>query len=151
MSGFRNKVELIGNLGSDPELRSMQNGGRVATLSIATSESWIDKRTGERVERTEWHRVVIFNDGLCGIVEKYCHKGDKVLVEGKLVTRKWTDNAGIERYSTEVHLQPYNGELIFLSNKRQDDDRPARRDATPRREPAMAGADGPDLDDEIPF
>ena len=151
MSGFRNKVELIGNLGRDPEGRSMQAGGRVVSLSIATSESWKDKRSGERVERTEWHRVVIFNEGLGEIAEKYCRKGDKVLVEGKLVTRKWTDNDGIERYSTEVHLTPYNGELIFLSNKRQDEPQLARRDNAPQREQAMAGADGPDLDDQVPF
>ncbi len=155
MSGFRNRVELIGNLGKDPEGRTMQNGGRVVTMSIATSESWKDKRSGERVERTEWHRVVIFNEALGDLAEKYCRKGDKVLVEGKLTTRKFIDNDGIERYSTEIHLQPYNGELTFLSNKRDTEDRPARREAS-RREPAMAG-DGPndfagsDPDAEIPF
>lgn len=150
MSGFRNKVELIGNLGRDPEVRTMQDGGRIVTLSIATSESWKDKRTGERMERTEWHRVVIFNPGLAKLAEDCCHKGDKVLIEGKLTTRKWTDSEGVERYSTEIHVQPYSGELTFLSAKRDNEERSARREA-PSRSPAMSGAGSNDAEDDIPF
>jgi single-strand DNA-binding protein len=117
MSGSLNKVELIGNLGKDPEIRSFQNGGRAAHLTIATSESWKDKTTGERKERTEWHRVSIMSDGLVTVAEKYLKKGAKVYIEGKLETRKWTDKDGQERYSTEVVLRPYSGELIMLDGK----------------------------------
>src|SRR5262249_49183682 len=111
MSGSVNKTILVGNLGKDPEIRSFQNGGRAASFSVATSESWKDKDTGERKERTEWHRVFILNDGLVGVTEKYLKKGAKVYVEGRLETRKWTDRDGIERYSTEIVLRPYSGEL----------------------------------------
>ena len=134
-SGFRlqftvtvNRVQLIGNLGRDPEVRTTQSGGRVVTLSIATSESWKDERSGERRERTEWHRVVIFNEGLGKIAERYLEKGAKVYLEGKLTTRKWQDQSGADRYSTEIHLTPYNGVLTFLDSKREGE-RPVRRRA----------------------
>jgi single-strand DNA-binding protein len=117
MSGSVNKSTLIGHLGKDPEIRSFQDGGRVAHFSVATSESWKDKESGERKERTEWHRVSIMSEGLVGVAEKYLKKGSKVYVEGKLETRKWTDRDGIERYSTEIVLRPYSGELILLDRK----------------------------------
>ncbi len=116
MAGSVNKVILIGNLGKDPEVRSMQNGGKVANLSIATSESWRDKASGEKKEKTEWHRVVIFGN-LAEIAEKYLKKGSKVYVSGSLQTRKWTDQSGAEKYSTEVVLQGYGGELTMLDGK----------------------------------
>ncbi len=116
MAGSVNKVILIGNLGKDPEVRSMQNGGKVANLSLATSESWRDKATGERKEKTEWHRVVIFGN-LAEIAEKYLKKGSKVYVSGSLQTRKWTDQSGAEKYSTEVVLQGFGGELTMLDGK----------------------------------
>ena len=150
-SGFRlqftitvNRVQLIGNLGRDPEVRTTQSGGRVVTLSIATTESWKDERSGERRERTEWHRVVIFNEGLGKIAERYLEKGAKVYLEGKLTTRKWQDQSGADRYSTEIHLTPYNGVLTFLDSRR-DGARPAGGEPT--------GSTGPsaDPDDEIPF
>lgn len=113
MAGSVNKVILIGNLGRDPESRSFQNGGKVVNLRIATSESWKDK-SGERKEKTEWHSVAIFNENLCTIAEKYLRKGSKVYLEGSLQTRKWTDNAGIEKYATEVVLQGFNAVLTLL-------------------------------------
>jgi len=118
MAGSVNKVILIGNLGKDPEVRSMQNGGKVVNLSIATSETWRDKNSGERQEKTEWHRVVIFNEKLGEVAEKYLKKGAKVYVEGALQTRKWTDNSGTEKYSTEVVLQRFRGELTMLDGGR---------------------------------
>jgi len=118
MAGSVNKVILIGNLGKDPEVRSMQNGGKVVNLSIATSETWRDKNSGERQEKTEWHRVVIFNEKLGEVAEKYLKKGAKVYVEGALQTRKWTDNSGAEKYSTEVVLQRFRGELTMLDGGR---------------------------------
>ena len=161
MAGSVNKVILVGNLGRDPEIRSTQGGTRIANLSVATSETWRDRASGERKERTEWHRVVIFNDRLVDIVEKYLKKGSKVYLEGALQTRKWTDNSGQERYSTEVVLQNFRGELTMLDGGRgggmgggpRDDD-PGYEDA-----PAAAGGSarperrggGPELDDEIPF
>jgi single-strand DNA-binding protein len=117
MAGSVNKVILIGNLGRDPEIRAMQSGGKVAQLSVATSESWRDRNSGERQERTEWHRVVIFDERLVEVVEKYLKKGQKVYVEGQLQTRKWTDNSGQERYTTEVVLQRFRGELTMLSGR----------------------------------
>jgi single-strand DNA-binding protein len=117
MAGSVNKVILIGNLGRDPEIRSMQDGGRVANLSLATSESWRDKSSGDRREKTEWHRVVIFNDRLVDVVEKYLKKGAKIYVEGQLQTRKWTDQSGVEKYSTEVVLQKFRGELTMLDGR----------------------------------
>jgi single-strand DNA-binding protein len=117
MAGSLNKVMLIGNLGADPEIRSFQNGGRVANLRIATSESWKDKATGERKERTEWHTVAVMNDVLVGVVEQYLRKGSKVYVEGQLQTRKWADQSGNDRYSTEVVLRGFGGTLLMLDGK----------------------------------
>src|SRR5262249_40247044 len=118
MAGSVNKVILVGNLGRDPEIRSTQDGTRVANLALATSETWRDRVSGERKERTEWHRVVIFNERLAEIAEKYLRKGSKVYVEGTLQTRKWTDNSGQERYTTEVVLQRFRGELTMLDGAR---------------------------------
>src|ERR1700704_1250915 len=114
MAGSVNKVILIGNLGKDPEIRRTQDGRPIANLSVATSETWRDKATGERKEKTEWHRVVIFSEGLCRIAEQYLKKGAKVYLEGQLQTRKYTDNSGIEKYSTEVVLQGFNSALTML-------------------------------------
>ncbi len=114
MAGSLNKVMLIGNLGADPEIRSFQNGGKVANLRIATSETWKDKTTGEKKERTEWHTVAIFSEGLVGVVERYLKKGSKVFVEGKLQTRKWQDQSGADRYSTEIVIQGLGGTLTML-------------------------------------
>ncbi len=132
MSGFLNRVQLIGNLGRDPEVRTMQNGGQVVTLSIATTESWKDDRSGERRERTEWHRVVIFNEGLGKIAERYLQKGAKVYLEGKLTTRKWQDQSGADRYSTEIHLLPTeHGDrgfpLLSLEGRHREGGRGRRR------------------------
>jgi single-strand DNA-binding protein len=118
MSGSLNKVQLIGNLGANPESRTMQNGGLVVTLSVATHESWRDQASGERRARTEWHRVVIFNESLGKIANQYLTKGAKIYVEGMLRTRKWRDDDGREHYSTEIHLTPYNGTLTFLDAQR---------------------------------
>ena len=153
MAGSVNKVILVGNLGRDPEIRSFQNGGRVANLSVATSENWRDKATGERKERTEWHRVAIFNDRLVEVAEKYLKKGAKVYLEGQLETRKWTDQSGQEKYTTEVVLQRFRGELTMLDGRGG-----APADAGDGGEPAMGGGGGRsggggggDLDDDIPF
>ncbi len=158
MAGSVNKVILIGNLGRDPEIRSTQDGTRVANLSVATSESWKDRESGERRERTEWHRVVIFNEHLVEIVEKYLRKGSKVYIEGQLQTRKWQDQSGQDRYTTEVVMNRYRGELTMLDSRR---DAEGAGDygggAGGGRAPEPAGADrapepaGADLDDEIPF
>jgi len=117
MAGSVNKVILVGNLGRDPEIRTMQSGGRVCNLSVATSESWNDKQSGERREKTEWHRVVIFDDRLVDVCEKYLRKGRKVYLEGQLQTRKWQDQSGQDRYSTEVVLQRFRGELQLLDSR----------------------------------
>ncbi|MDR6294597.1 MULTISPECIES: single-stranded DNA-binding protein [Inquilinus] len=117
MAGSVNKVILVGNLGRDPEIRSFQNGGRVANLSVATSENWKDRTTGERKERTEWHRVVVFNDALVGVVERFLKKGSKIYIEGQLETRKYADQSGAERYTTEVVLRPFRGELTMLDGR----------------------------------
>jgi single-strand DNA-binding protein len=117
MAGSVNKVILIGNLGADPEIRRTQDGRPIANLSVATSESWRDKNTGERREKTEWHRVVIFNEGLCKIAENYLKKGSKVYLEGQLQTRKWQDQSGQDKYSTEVVLQGFNGNLTMLDGR----------------------------------
>lgn len=117
-----NKVTLLGNVGADPEIRSMQNGSRVANLRIATSESWKDKQTGEKKERTEWHSVVVWNDGLVGVIERYVRKGSKLYVEGQLQTRKWQDQSGNDRYSTEVVLQGFGGSLVLLGDTRGNND-----------------------------
>ena len=117
MAGSVNKVILIGNLGRDPEVRTFQNGGKVCNLRIATSETWKDRNTGERRERTEWHTVAIFNEALVRLAEQYLKKGSKVYLEGKLETRKWQDQSGQDRYSTEVVLRPYAGEMTFLDGR----------------------------------
>src|SRR3984957_18561392 len=118
MAGSINKVILVGNLGRDPEIRSTNDGMRIANLALATSETWRDRNSGERKERTEWHRVVIFNERLVEVVEKYVRKGSKLYIEGALQTRKWTDNAGVEKYSTEIVLQRFRGELTMLDGAR---------------------------------
>ncbi len=117
MAGSVNKVIIIGNLGRDPEVRTFQNGGKVCNLRIATSETWKDRNTGERKERTEWHSVAIFNENLARLAEQYLRKGSKVYIEGKLETRKWQDQSGQDRYSTEVVLRPYAGEMTFLDGR----------------------------------
>ncbi len=117
MSGSVNKVILVGNLGRDPEIRTMQSGGKVANLSVATSERWRDRGSGEQRERTEWHRVVIFSEPLVGVAERFLKKGSKIYLEGQLETRKWTDQSGQERYSTEVVLRPYRSELTMLDSR----------------------------------
>ena len=152
MAGSVNKVILIGNLGADPEIRSLGSGDRVANLRVATSETWRDRSTGERKEKTEWHRVVVFNENIVKVCENYLKKGAKIYVEGALQNRKWTDNAGVEKFSTEVVLQKFRGELTMLDGRGEG----GGGDRTER--PAMAGAgegsrsfQRADLDDEIPF
>ena len=142
-----NRVMLIGNLGADPEVRSMQDGSKVATLRLATSESWKDKASGERKEKTEWHRIVLFNERLVEVAEKFLRKGSKVYLEGQLQTRKWTDQSGVEKYSTEVVLARFRGEIVMLDS-RQAAGEAETHDAGGQRSPAKGGAD---LDDEIPF
>jgi single-strand DNA-binding protein len=117
MAGSVNKVILVGNLGADPEIRSLNSGDRVANLRIATSETWRDRQSGERKEKTEWHRVVIFNDNLVKVAEQYLRKGSKVYIEGAIQTRKWTDQSGQEKYSTEIVLQKFRGELTMLDGR----------------------------------
>ena len=117
MAGSVNKVILVGNLGRDPEIRTTQDGKEIANLTLATSESWRDRNTGERREKTEWHRIVVFNDGLVGVIKNYLHKGSKIYVEGALQTRKWTDQSGVEKYSTEVVLQGFGSTLTMLDTK----------------------------------
>ena len=157
MAGSVNKVILIGNLGKDPEIRSFQNGGRVANLTIATSENWKDKATGEKKERTEWHRVVIFNENLIGVAERFLKKGRKVYIEGQLETRKWQDQSGQEKYSTEVVLRPFRGEIALIdSNRDGSDSSPSSYSASEDRgSSAPSGntspASAPMLDDDIPF
>ena len=158
MAGSVNKVILIGNLGADPEIRRTQDGRPIANLRVATSESWRDKTTGERREKTEWHRVVIFNEGLCKIAEQYLKKGSKVYLEGALQTRKWTDKDGHERYSTEVVLQGFNSQLTMLDTRggggaeSSDDFGSSGPSAARERKPALASAGkSADMDDEIPF
>jgi single-strand DNA-binding protein len=175
MAGSVNKVILVGNLGRDPEVRNTQDGSKIVNLALATSETWNDKASGERKERTEWHRVVIFNDRIADVAERYLKKGAKVYVEGSLQTRKWTDQGGQERYTTEVVIGRFNGQLTMLDGRSGGDQgsyaggmaeppmggSPA---ATPARTPARAPSGsrpaaapswdaprGGDLDDEIPF
>jgi single-strand DNA-binding protein len=119
-----NKAIIIGNVGKDPEIRSMQSGDTVASFSIATSESWKDKTSGERKEKTEWHRVSCFNQGLNKVIEKYVKKGSKIYIEGQIETRKWTDKDGAEKYSTEIVLRPFRGELVLLGSKDQTQEQP---------------------------
>ena len=148
MAGSVNKVILIGNLGADPEIRRTQDGRPIANLRVATSETWRDKATGERREKTEWHRVVIFNEGLCRIAEQYLKKGSKIYLEGSLQTRKWQDKDGQDRYSTEVVLQGFNSQLTMLDRAGGagagggDDFGSSGPSASRERRPAFAGAGG---------
>jgi single-strand DNA-binding protein len=162
MAGSVNKVILVGNLGKDPEIRRTQDGRPIANLSVATSENWRDKATGERKEKTEWHRVVIFNEGLCKVAEQYLKKGAKVYIEGQLQTRKWTDQSGVEKYSTEVVLQGFNSNLTMLDGRGGGGGGGFADDAggdfgtsspasAPPRRVAAAGARNSDMDDDIPF
>ena len=172
MAGSLNKVILIGNLGKDPEVRKMQSGDSVVNFSLATSESWRDKNSGERKEKTEWHNIVIFNDGIAKVAEQYLKKGMKVYIEGAMQTRKWTDNSGVEKYTTEIVLQKYRGELQMLDSRNEGSSRGGggeydqsggsdfgRSSPMPSsggaRAPAPAQSGGGnfsrDLDDEIPF
>jgi single-strand DNA-binding protein len=171
VAGSVNKVILIGNLGRDPEVRSMQNGGKVCNLSVATSENWKDRTSGERKERTEWHRVVIFNENLANVAERFLKKGSKVYIEGQIETRKWTDQGGQEKYSTEIVLRPFRGELTLLDSREDSmgasggysggqsagSDFGGRSGGGPGGFGGGAGGGGsftpsaPDLDDEIPF
>jgi len=158
MAGSVNKVILVGNVGADPEIRRTQDGRPIANLRIATSESWRDKNSGERKEKTEWHRVVVFNEGLCKVIEQYVKKGAKLYIEGALQTRKWTDQSGVEKYSTEVVLQGFNSTLQMLDSRGGgagassgggdygDDDYGSSRSSGGGKANFAA-----DLDDEIPF
>ena len=160
MANSLNKVILIGNIGRDPEVRSFQNGSKVCNLSLATSERWKDKETNEPKEKTEWHRIVVFNDKLVEIIEKYVHKGSKVYIEGQLETRKWTDSSGTEKYSTEVVLRPYRGEIIFLDSKSEvdnsssnviEDDNVSSSKIENESSNNSVEELASDLDDDIPF
>ncbi|MBO6484490.1 MAG: single-stranded DNA-binding protein [Pelagibacteraceae bacterium] len=152
MAGSLNKVQLIGRLGADPEIKQMVNGKSIARLSIATSQSWKDKSTGERKEKTEWHRVVIFNEGLINIIQQYLKKGANVYLEGQLATRKWRDEkSGQDKYSTEIVLQGYNSSLTMLDGKNKSNnsnETSQTKSALPNDEISQ---DNSDLDDEIPF
>ena len=148
MAGSVNKVILVGNLGKDPEVRRMTSGDPVVNLSVATSDTWRDKASGERKEKTEWHRVVIFNKNLADVAEKYLRKGSKVYLEGSLQTRKWTDKDGMEKYSTEVVLQNFNGTLVMLDG-RGEGGGGGRERVGAGEAPAAFQRD--DMDDEIPF
>jgi single-strand DNA-binding protein len=147
MAGSVNKVILVGNLGKDPEVRRMTSGEPVVNLSVATSESWRDKASGERKERTEWHRVVIFNENLAKVAEQYLRKGSKVYLEGQLSTRKWTDKDGAEKYSTEVVLNRFRGELVMLDGRNEGGG--GRERVGAGEAPAKFQRD--EMDDEIPF
>jgi single-strand DNA-binding protein len=146
-----NKVMLIGNVGADPDIKAFQNGGKVANLRLATSETWKDKNTGEKKERTEWHSIAVFNEGLVSVIERFVKKGSKLYVEGQLQTRKWQDQLGADRYSTEIVLKPYNGTLVLLG------ERGGNTQASGSgwyQQQASSGGNAPnhdDLDDDIPF
>lgn len=165
MAGSVNKVILIGNLGKDPEVRRLNSGDQVVNFTLATSENWRDKNSGERKEKTEWHNVVIFNENLGKVVEQYCKKGSKVYVEGQLQTRKWQDKDGNDRYTTEVVLQRFRGELTLLDSRGGGEGRDSfpeegggrsssfNRAAATERRPALSGGGGgaSEIDDDIPF
>jgi len=163
MAGSVNKVILVGNLGADPEIRRTQDGRPIANLSIATSESWRDKNSGERKEKTEWHRVVIFNEGLCKVAEQYLKKGAKVYIEGALQTRKWQDKDGKDKYSTEVVLQGFNSTLTMLDGRSGGGGGSFASDeggggsfgsgggSSQRRSVPASGGGGGDMNDDIPF
>jgi len=150
MAGSVNKVIIIGNLGRDPETRSFPNGGKVVSLRIATSESWTDKTSGERKERTEWHSVAIMNEPLAKIAEQYLRKGSTVYIEGQLETRKWQDQSGADRYSTEIVLRPYRGELTLLGGKSEGDRDGYQEPSGGTGKPPKGGGRS-DMDDAIPF
>ncbi len=150
MAGSLNKVMLIGNLGRDPEVRRTNAGDPIVNLNIATSESWRDKGSGERKERTEWHRVVIFNENLAKVAEQYLRKGSKIYLEGQLQTRKWTDKDGAEKYTTEIVLQRFRGELVMLDGRGEGGGGSGSRGGGSSSEPP-ASFDRNEMDDEIPF
>lgn len=149
MAGSLNKVILVGNVGKDPEIRSSNDGREIATFSLATSDTWRDKATGEKRERTEWHRIVIFSDGLVGVVKNYVKKGSKLYVEGSLQTRKWVDNTGVEKYTTEIVLQNFSSSLILLDSKGSEEyiDNAASKNVPS----GPSSFNHSELDDEIPF
>ena len=160
MAGSVNKVILIGNLGRDPEIRTLNSGDRVANLRIATSETWRDKASGERKEKTEWHSVVIFNENIVKVAENYLKKGSTVYIEGALQTRKWTDQQGVEKYSTEIVLQRFNGQLTMLGGRgdgggagggRSDDDGYSSGFQTGGANKPSGPRENYDLNDDIPF
>jgi single-strand DNA-binding protein len=165
MAGSVNKVILVGNLGADPEVRNLPSGGKVVNLSVATSENWKDKNTGERREKTEWHRVVIFSEGLARVAESYLRKGSKVYLEGQLQTRKWQDQSGNDKYTTEVVLQKFRGELVLLDSRGEgggsgggfggggygDDFGGSSSGGSQRQQRPQPAAFDTDLDDDVPF
>lgn len=172
MSGSVNKVIIVGNLGKDPEIRTTQSGDKIINLTVATSDTWNDRQSGERRERTEWHRVTIYNERLTDVAERFLRKGRKVYLEGALQTRKWTDQSGQDRYTTEIVLQKFRGELVLLDSRQDGKDEPQHNSAqrssgqgSQNRQQSHAGYDSslnqrggwdeprgnPDLDDEIPF
>lgn len=148
-----NKVIILGHLGSDPEVRTFQNGGKIVNLRVATSESWRDKNSGERKERTEWHSVAISSEPLAKLAEQYLRKGSKVYIEGALETRKWQDKSGADRYTTEIALRPYRGELVLLDARDAESgrDNSASRGGQSSGQSSSYGAGGNAMDDEIPF
>ncbi len=149
MSGSINKVILVGNVGKDPEVRSTQDGREIASFTLATSEAWKDKITGEKKDKTEWHRITVFSEGLVKVVKNYIKKGSKLYVEGSLQTRKWVDNAGIEKYSTDIVLQGFNGTITMLDSKNSASSDSFTRDSSPvSNNEANYNSD---IDDEIPF
>ncbi|MGH1376656.1 MAG: single-stranded DNA-binding protein [Alphaproteobacteria bacterium] len=148
MAGSVNKVILVGNVGADPDIRTMQSGDKVVTLSVATSENWKDKNTGERREKTEWHRVVIFNKGLVSVCENYLRKGAKVFIEGQLETRKWQDQSGQDKYSTEIVLKAFGGSLTMLDSRNSSDNGGHQQQSSQQQQQSNQVDN---LDDEIPF
>jgi single-strand DNA-binding protein len=168
MAGSVNKVILVGNLGKDPKVANLNSGDRVVSFTLATSETWKDKNSGERREKTEWHNIVVYNENIGRIVEQYCKKGTKVYLEGQLQTRKYTDQSGVEKYTTEVVLQRFRGELTLLDSRGGGEGREesgggersyggssersfGRSAPAAERRPALAGGGAPDMDDDIPF
>ncbi|MCL1496236.1 single-stranded DNA-binding protein [Parasaccharibacter sp. TMW2.1882] len=160
MAGSVNKVILVGNLGHDPEVRNTQSGGKIVNLAIATSDTWNDRNTGEKRDRTEWHRVAIFNERIGDVAERYLRKGRKVYIEGELRTRKWTDQKGVEKYTTEVVITQYRGNLVLVDSPGQGQSQPTQSNSTQRYQSGSSmsdaagygyGGSSQPLDDEIPF
>ena len=147
MAGSVNKVIIIGNVGKDPEIRSTQDGREIASLTVATSDNWKEKNTGERKEKTEWHKVLVFSSGLVGVIKQYVKKGSKVYIEGALQTRKWQDQSGADRYTTEVVLQAYGGTLTLLDSRGSSDN----ASSAPQEQPQADYGANDELDSEIPF